>query len=304
MDTYFQKMNGRNDMKIAAGIIIFNSDFVLQQVLESIYPHMDQILVAEGPVKFWQDQGHKTSSDRTNEILNNFPDPDEKIIIVRGQFAEKTEQANAYMKHLNPDIDYIWNIDADEVFRGADIQVIKGLLEREKYTSVGFRSRTFFGGFSHYLTGFEEGHEFMRIRKVYPGSTWDNHRPPTIKHVPGTATLPEKHLSYSKLADMGIFMYHYSYVFARQVKEKVFYYENAVISPGKCIPDYFNTVWKPWVLEPGSRSLIERKFHGVHEFTPDARGECFTAQFNGTHPEIIQRDAGDLLVEFEKQLNL
>jgi len=74
-------------MKIAAGIIIFNGDYVLQECLSSIYPFVDQILIAEGPVKFWQNQGFSTSTDKTNDILHNFPDPQNKIKIYHGQYS-------------------------------------------------------------------------------------------------------------------------------------------------------------------------------------------------------------------------
>ena len=44
-------------MKIAFGIIVFNGNYVLKETLESIYPYANQILIAEGPVQFWQDEG-------------------------------------------------------------------------------------------------------------------------------------------------------------------------------------------------------------------------------------------------------
>lgn len=289
-------------MKIAAGIIVFNSDFVLKQVLQTIYPHFDQILIAEGPVKFWQSQGFSHSTDRTLDILDSFPDPEKKITIYHGVHSEKTEQANAYMQFLDPDIDYIWNIDADELFLEQDIVRVKQLLWDGKYTSAGFRSRTFFGGFDHYLTGFEEHHEFMRIRKVYPGSRWKDHRPPTIEHALGVQAWPERHLSFETLASYGIYMYHYSYVFPRQVQEKVRYYEKAVISPGNCIPDYFNQVWLPWATDPDTRAAIERKYEGVHEFIPVYRGGCYPTRFAGQHPPAIQESMAELKAEWDRQL--
>lgn len=287
-------------MKIAAGIIIFNSDFVLKQVLESIYPHVSQILISEGCVSWWAAKGFSTSQDNTLNIIKNFPDPDKKITLVQGTYAEKTEQANAYMKYVAPDTDYVWNIDADEVFKQEDIVKIKELLKAENYTSVGFKSFSFYGGFERYLTGFECEHEFIRIQKYHSGAMWETHRPPTIKLPEGT---PKKHLSYNTLAEMGIFMYHYSYVFPRQVFEKIQYYEGAVISAGNCIPNYFDEVYLPWVLgDYETRYHIEQKYKGVHEFMPHARGECYTAEFDGKHPDIILRDMDELQSEFKKQL--
>ena len=69
-------------MKIAFGMIVFEGDYVLKQCLEQVYPFASQILISEGPVSYWQKQGRKTSTDRTNHILDVFPDPENKITIV------------------------------------------------------------------------------------------------------------------------------------------------------------------------------------------------------------------------------
>ena len=42
-----------------------------------------------------------------------------------------------------------------------DIETVISLLEKEQYTSVGFKSLSFYGGFDRYLTGFEERAEFI-----------------------------------------------------------------------------------------------------------------------------------------------
>lgn len=289
-------------MKIAAGIIVFNSDFVLRQVLESIYPHVSQILISEGCVGYWVAKGYTTSTDRTNDIIHSFPDPEKKITIVHGTYPEKTEQANAYMQHLHPDTDFLWNVDADEVFKQHDIITIKDLLRTGRYNTVGFQSLSFYGGFGHHLTGFEENVSFIRIRKAYPGCTWDNHRPPTIKNPSGVAE-PERLLSHTTLAEMGIRMYHYSYVYPRQVYEKINYYENAVINKGDCIPNYFQNVYMAWVRgNTEQKQAIEAQYKGVHEFAPHYRGDCFTAPFTGQHPDIIQRDLPQLIAQYKRQL--
>ena len=168
-------------MKIAFGMIVFEGDYVLKECLEFVYPFAEQILIAEGPVRFWQEQGKTTSEDNTNDILHNFPDPDNKIKIVHGQFSEKDEQCNAYMQFLNDDVDYFWQIDSDELWKAEDIKKIIKVLEKERYTSVDVKSCSFYGGFDRYIGGFErQKGNFHRIFKVYPGSYWQTHRPPTM----------------------------------------------------------------------------------------------------------------------------
>ena len=47
-------------MKIAFGMIVFEGDYVLKECLEQVYPFASQILIAEGPVSYWQRQGRTT----------------------------------------------------------------------------------------------------------------------------------------------------------------------------------------------------------------------------------------------------
>ena len=287
-------------MKIAFGMIVFNGNYVLREAIESVYPYANQILVAEGPVKFWQDEGYATSTDGTNDVLDSIPDPENKITIVHGQFQEKDEQCNAYMSSLKTDNDYIWNLDSDEIFKPEDIETVIDLLEREKFTSAGFKSCSFYGGFDRILGGFEESAEFIRIRKIYPGSYWATHRPPTVGHRISNPW-PEKHLNFNDLADNhGVKMYHYSYVFPDQVYNKIKYYKKAV-SKENCIDNYFESIYLPWVYNR-DRDAIEAQYHGVHEFRPRCRGECYTKEFAGSHPQIIQDKLPEFIDMISKQL--
>lgn len=283
-------------------MIIFNSDFVLKQCLESIYPFANQILIAEGPVKYWQERGYTTSTDKSNDILHSFPDPEKKITIYHNQYKEKDDQCNAALNFLKPDNDYLFHIDADEIYRPEDLKNLFNLIEKEKYTSVGFKSKSFYGGFNHYITGFEENFEFLRLYKIYPGSTWLTHRPPIIKHT-AKNILPEKHLNFNTLAkEFNIRLWHYSYVFPRQVYEKIAYYKRAV-SKNKCIDNYFEKIYLPWVTgNELDRQMIEKTYEGVHEWKPQHRTHTITAFFKGSHPAIIERDKEILIKKFEKQL--
>ena len=290
-------------MKIAFGMIVFEGDYVLKQCLEQVYPFASQILISEGPVSYWQAQGRTTSTDRTNEILNNFPDPEGKIKIVHGQFSEKEEQCKAYMQYLNDDIDYIWNLDSDEVYKTEDLKKTIDFLENVKPTSVGIRSCSFYGGFNHYLTGFELNKDnFLRIFRVVPGCTWATHRPPTILY-PAGSNIERKHVDSETLWNiLGVQMYHYSYVFPKQVSTKVSYYKSDV-SRDNCIDNYYQNVYLPWVTgDESEKSEIESKYLGVHEFKPHVRGECYTTKFEMGHPEAILRDMQELQDEFKKQL--
>jgi hypothetical protein len=288
-------------MKIAFGMIILNGNQVLQEAIESIYPYAYQILVAEGPVKYWQDKGVTTSTDGTNEILDNFPDPDNKIKIIHSQYHEKDQQCNAYIPFMKDDVDYLWNLDCDEVFKPNDVEKLISILESEKYTSVGFKSCTFYGGFDRIMGGFEENAEFIRVKKVYPGSYWATHRPPTIAHKV-SPTLPEKHLDFNYLYNKhDIRMYHYSYTFPYQVHNKLKYYRDFV-NTYNCVDNYFINVYLPWVIgDEKQKQNIEDKYNGVHEFKN--REHARTRLFDGQHPDVILKNMDCLKDKFNQQLN-
>lgn len=290
-------------LKIAVGMIVFEGDYVLKQCLEAIYPFASQIMIAEGPVKYWQDQGRTTSLDNTNEILDNFPDPKNKIEIIHGQFEEKDDQCKAYMHFLKRDANYIWNLDSDEILKPEDIEKIYRLLRDEKYTSVGIRPLSFYGGFDRYITGWEEEKDqFLRIFKVYEGSEWTTHRPPTIKHKQ-EIIIADKHLDSETLyKEHGVRMFHYSYVFFRQVLNKTAYYK-AAVSKNKCMENYIENVYLPWVKgDKIDREMIEQVYKGVHEWKQEYRTETMTAKYEGIHPDVITNSMNQLKAEFKLQM--
>jgi hypothetical protein len=292
-------------MKIAFGMIVFEGDYVLKECLDQVYPFASQILIAEGPVSFWQRQGRVTSTDETNKILDEFPDPENKIKIIHGQFNEKDDQCRSYMEYINDDIDYIWNLDSDEIYKTEDIIKIIEFLKEENPTSVGIRSCSFYGGFDHYLTGFELNKDnFLRIFKYEKGSTWLTHRPPTILY-PKNSNIIKKHIDSETLYNKtGVQMYHYSYVFPTQVYTKIGYYKDSV-SRENCIDNYFNSIYLPWVTGSyENKKEIETRFMGVHEFKPHVRGECYTSDFNLTHPESILKNMDKLKTKFKNQLKI
>jgi len=291
-------------VKIAVGIIVFEGDYVLKQCIDQIYPYVEQILITEGPVRFWQNLGKTTSTDNTNMIIDNYNDYAGKIKIIHGQFEEKTEECNAYIPYIRDDIDYLWQIDSDEIYTLDNIEKIKKVLIEEKPTSVGVRSCTFYGGFNNYLTGFEQNNDnFLRIFKYEKGCYWETHRPPTI-HYPNN--IERKHISSDELfSRWGIEMHHYSYVFPRQVKNKMEYYSKS-LNVHNIIPNYFNNVYWKWVNgDDNIKNEVEQTYLGVHEFLPHNRGGCFTNLFtNNKHPEAIVKDFDLLKNRFDNEIKL
>lgn len=239
--------------------------------------------------------------------MDNFPDPENKIKIKHSQYNEKEHQSNEYIGMIDITSDYIWHIDCDEIYKKEDIEKIIQLLKEKKYTKVGFKTYSFFGGFNNYIGGYVENAEFIRIYKYKYGAYWSNHRPPTLYYV-NSRLKPikqpqHKYLTGEELDRMGIRIYHYSWVFINQVKEKMSYYKNN-ISLELSIGNYFYTVYMPWVLgDYKMKELIEKVYIGVHEYKPHIRGDAYTKKFNISHPYVIQKNMDLLLERYNKEIN-
>lgn len=291
-------------MKITFGIIVLNGDFFLKQVLETIYPFAHRICVAEGPVKYWRDKGVMYSTDDTIAILRDFPDPEGKLVVESRGYIEKDDQCRAWFDRVPQDTDYVFCVDSDEVHKPEYIERLIQFLEKEQPSSVGFKSDSFYGGFDRVIGGFERDHSFKRVLKYIPGCYYRTHRQPTLTTKEGRDIAGRDVTGNQLYEATGITMPHYSYVSPKGVYEKLKYYEDAIISKGNCIPNYFNDVFVPWVNgNAGDRAIIEARWKGVQEFSPKIRGDAYTIPFEGTHPEVILRDMEQLKQKFRQQLN-
>lgn len=289
-------------MKITVGMIVLNSDFFLKQVLESLYDVAHAICIAEGPVTWWHDQGVTSSGPDTMAILKNFPDPDNKIKIVHGTYQEKTEQCQAWFRLVPKDTDFILCADADEIHTPENLKKLIAFLKKEQPDSVGFLSDTFFGGFERVVGGFEREHSFKRVLRYHPDAEYVTHRQPTLA-VNGR-NIEGRDVSGRALYEAtGITMWHGSYVSPKGVRDKIRYYEGAVVKLGHCIPNYFTELWLPWVLHPNNRTALEKKYRGVHEFVPGlARQDAYTIPYAGSHPAIVKHYMPAFIEQFNSEL--
>lgn len=277
-------------MRVSFVLIAFNSDYVLEPCLRSVLP-FGNVYCAEGPVTFWYENGFTRSTDTTNDILGRY-----NIQTIHGMaWKEKDEMANAALSLVPSDTDFVFCLDADEVWNPETLRGIFRILEYNQTDSMSFKAISFYGGFDRYMTGFEENFEVHRVQRFYPGARFATHRPPTILAQDGKPWRFHRHR-------MGLDMmrfYHYSYVFPSQMEAKARYYA----SMGGNIPDYHDQVYMPWVMgDDAEKARIEALFDGVHNWLPERRGPCYTKRFEGQHPPEILRVLPELRRRFEFEL--
>lgn len=290
-------------MRICFTMTVFNGDYVLKQALESVYEFADQILISEGVVEHYRYQGHTTSTDRTNDILHSFPDPQNKIKILHGQYKEKDEQQNAVNPYIK-ECDWMWFLACDEVFLKKDINVLLKTLEGSTYTGVGFKPYCFYGGLDSVAGGYDEIFDQIRMFKAYKGTKWSTHRSLNVQHAKGIKVLPDNHLSNIETGKF-MRMYHYCYTFPKQMQMKSDYYENSKLGDkGWMIKDYFKEVYLRWVNGNDEvKKQVEDKYNGVHPFISERRPASRTYRFNDKHPESIEKDISNLKQIFKTELD-
>lgn len=248
--------------------------------------------------------GH--SNDGTLKILEdikNEEDPENKIQIITAEDegysngfwpGEKDEQSRAYAKRATGN--YLWQVDVDEFYKTEDIRsVIDLLADDPSISAVSFRQIQFWGGFNHIVDswflrrGVQDFHRLFKWDNSYQYTT---HRPPTVVDEERT-NLREKHwITPQQLMKKGIYLYHYSYVFPKQVKEKASYYSNA-----------------KWAKRPDTLSWYENNFLNLknpYRLFIVYNSWGWIEKFSFSHPEQIQQmindiKTGDLQIELRGQ---
>lgn len=287
--------------KIDFTFIVHNGQPFIELNLKNIYSFANKIIIIEGPVKYYKDVlNYGESVDGTIEMIKSFPDPDNKIILEQGLWEEKDNMVKAQEKYFNGD--YIWAIDADEFYKHEDIKKIFNYLDNNpECYSMSFRLRSFYGGFDRYISGFEENFEVHRIKKIIPRkSHWVTHRPPTMNWPLTNQTCKQMgHVNHITTGSWGIYIYHYSHLPPKRIKEKMDYYT----SFSQTIQNYWERLYVPWLQAKTEEEklAVEQPFLGVQEWTPDRRGPAFTVKFDGEHPKIIQSARQQIEQQIKKE---
>ena len=245
--------------RISFGIIVLNGEPFTRYCINALYPHAHEILISEGACEgargVANPDGH--SQDGTLEILREIKrhgDPKNKITIITAEDeghpngfwpGEKLEQSRAYAKRATGN--YLWQVDIDEFYKDEDIESIKKILEDDPdITSISFKQQQFWGGFDYLVDGWllkRGAEEFHRLFKWGLGFEYASHRPPTVTDSRGIDTRKLKWLRAKHTKKLGIYLYHYSFVFPKQVAEKADYYKNAEWSQRKKADWWANEVF-------------------------------------------------------------
>lgn len=269
--------------RISFGIIVLNGEPFIQYNLRALYPFAHQILVVEGACIAARHiatvGGHST--DNTLQILQQFKseeDLENKIQIITrdGFWNEKDEQSQAYAEKATGD--FLWQIDIDEFYKPEDMAAIINILHEDPSISgASIKQLAFWGGFDYLTDGFYlrgGASLFRRLFRWGPGYTYATHRPPTVLDSSGRDLCTLNWINAPELISKRIFIYHYAFVFPKQVLEKSEYYGQAKWSG------------QPLATEWAQESYLNlRKPYRIHN---EYNSLSWLERFRGEHPPQIQ----------------
>jgi len=288
--------------RVTFGIIVLNGEPFTRYCLRALYPFAHEIIVVEGAcaaaAAIATRDGHST--DGSLETLYRFKaeqDPEDKVQIITrdGFWSEKDEQSQAYADRASGD--YLWQVDIDEFYPPDDMWTILRLLRTDPHiTAVSFKQITFWGGFDYIADGWylRRGAEiFHRLFKWGDDYRYVKHRPPTVFEPQGRNLRELKWVGGYELAKQGIFLYHYSLVFPKQVLDKCYYYSQAQWATHARLAQ-----------EWGQRSFLRLqepfRVHNAYAYP------SWLERFHGTHPPAIDELIADMEaghIEIERRPN-
>lgn len=272
-------------MKPSFVMIVLNGMPFIEFSLQAIYDFAYEVVIIEGAVKtcMFAANPDGSSKDGTIEFIESFPDPENKIKIIRGTWSEKCEMQNEALKQISGD--YVWLVDSDEVYHKKDIQkVIRMLKEDSTITRVDFFPYNFWKGFDYIMSSpklVNDAYSFRRVFKFIPGAVFTNHRPITMSW--GKGVVKKEHIiKASRMMKEGIRFCHYSYVLANQVYEKTEYRcrRCGPAAHGVNRMEWFEKGFLKWT--PKNRKEIEKKYS-----TWSSDLNACSKLFEGTHPEVM-----------------
>lgn len=283
-------------VNVTFGIIVLNGEPFIRYCIKALYPHAHEIIIAEGActaaANVATPDGH--SKDCTVEILKEIKrdeDPENKITIVTAEDegysdgfwpGEKLEQSQAFAKRATGN--YLWQVDVDEFYSDEDIDAVKDMLNQNSSIScLSFKQFSFWGGFNYYVDSLYFKRflpEIFRVFKWEEGSEYISHRPPTVINKQGNNVKDSVFINSDTTGRLGIYMYHYSFVFPKQIDEKVEYYRHVDWSKLE------HTKW--WAEEVYYKFSHPFKIFIIDEFPG------WICRFKGKHPKAIAEMINDL----------
>ena len=215
-----------SDFKVSYAMNVLNGEPFIKFQLQSIYDYAHEIIIIEGAYKkFSYATNGFRSKDNTVSIIENFPDPQNKIKLIKKDefFEDRKEMCNEFMKYITGDI--LWQIDVDEFYDISTHKYIRQIfLNDDLLDQVSFKFYDYYKTFDWIINGYPEQYiDVIRVNRVFKGMRWANQRPPTLE-LNNKIIIPRKKMSGVEMEKNNHYMHNLTMIFDSQVKDKFIYY--------------------------------------------------------------------------------
>jgi len=202
-----------NKPDLAAFILAYNESLFIRAQLDHLYQYVSKIVVIEGADQYMEQvTGSKRSTDGTIELIQAYPDPENKIKLVfsDGDKNDRSHQGNRELK----DAEYILQVDCDEFYTWPHLYIaLDQLIERDADVAC-LRQ--------HYVWKWTDA-IFQHAGR--PPRLWRNRisEGKLIHHIPWGCYYPELKAAHMVIpkGDAGL---HYLAISYDQIKRKLDYY--------------------------------------------------------------------------------
>ena len=259
------------ELTLGAHILLWNEAPLLIDMLDNIYPLVDQIVVVEGSWTDQTDGKNLRSDDGTLELLGAYPDPENKIVARYGTGDEADARNQAL---LSTTTDYILNVAADERWTH---DAMKTLRQRLAWSRI-------YGGrpscFRIFARTFYFNHEwFMWEDPLY---VWE--RTPDLKFTGLVASNKDNLRAWANVE-----WFHFAYIGRERVKRKLDLYIGGDI--------YYNEVFSKVPDNPTAedielaceRNREIRGVPGMHLIFPNVTLASYTGKLRFDHTVSLFR---------------
>lgn len=206
-----------------------NEEGWIEYNLSNCYDEFDLIRVVEGAVRGRPSStpdGHST--DRTLEIIRDFPDPDNKIELFVGDrhFKSLEEQKQTFIDFASEG-DFLLITDCDEFYLEGTINKLRKLIELRPTVSELIPTFLHFYRDSKHVRDYNEGWNcwHQRIIRYQPGMRYHTH--PVVSDANGRCTYFDPIYQKKRFMVNGLYIYHYGHIKSAEFhKDKAAFYKS------------------------------------------------------------------------------
>jgi hypothetical protein len=247
-----------------------NEEGWIEYNLRNNYDEFDEIRVVEGAVTGRpKSTPEGRSTDRTLELIKNFPDPQDKIRLytLNRPFKCLEEQKQIFLDTSQPG-DWLFIVDCDEFYRDGDIDRVRKAINLHPTASEFIPTFLhFYRDFQHVKAPHPEWQpQHQRIIRYQPGMRYHTH--PVATDARGKCTYFDGEYQQKRFTIPSLYIYHYGHAKGREFHEmkREFYrseLEKFKAHDGRSAADAFDDKFLEFVNKTEELNTI-LEFDGMH----------------------------------------